>query len=55
MTYETTLRTRIPEEWMDELQKMARQEGLKVSDISRRAIRMMLGRKAALPRSRGAK
>lgn len=54
MTYEALLKARIPESWLRELKKAAEQEGLKVSDIARRAIRGYLGRKAAIPR-KGAK
>lgn len=48
--YDAVLKTRIPEAWLREMEKQAEQEGLKVPDITRRAIRMMLGRKAAIPR-----
>jgi hypothetical protein len=50
MRYEAELKIRIPRSWMEELMKDANKEDLSVSDIARRAVRQMLGRRAAIPR-----
>jgi NOL1/NOP2/fmu family ribosome biogenesis protein len=50
MKFDAEVKARIPAAWVKAMEEEASREGLKVSDIMRRAIRQMLGRKAAIPR-----
>jgi hypothetical protein len=50
MRYEAEIKARIPTQWMKALEEEADREGLSVSHQIRKAIRLMLGRKATLPR-----
>jgi hypothetical protein len=52
MKYDAEVKARIPKAWLKTLETTAQQEDLKVSDIIRRAIRGVLGRKAAITRTK---
>jgi|GEM_PF-6117945 len=54
MRYDSEIKARVPSPWLEALETEAQTEGLKVSDILRRAVRKHLGRKAAVPHRKAA-
>jgi hypothetical protein len=50
MQLDAEVKARIPAPWLTAIEDEAQREGLKVSDIIRRALRTFLGRKAQIPR-----
>lgn len=52
MQLDAEVKARIPAPWLAALEEEAQREGLKISDVVRRALRGFLGRKAQLPRGK---